>query len=246
MITYLRLEVLRTLSDKRFLILMTAMPVAMYLLFTNLFGAQQPSSADTLTANVGAMVSMAAFGAIGAALSATAPRIAQERTNGWLRQLRTMPIRTRDVITAKVLAAMLVAVPAIVLVDVAAVINHGVHLAVWQWLGIGVCLWTGTATFAALGTLIGFLTEGDSAFGIMYGIYLFLGAVGGLWMPPSVLPSVLQDISRFLPSNHLARLGWTIAAGHAPHLGDGAIVAAWLILFAAMAAVRYRRPAAVR
>jgi ABC-2 type transport system permease protein len=62
------------------------------------------------------MVSMAAFGAIGAALTATGPRIAQERTNGWMRRLRIMPLPTRSVITAKILAAMVWALPAILLV----------------------------------------------------------------------------------------------------------------------------------
>ena len=97
-----------------------------------------------MTEAVRDMISMAAFGAIGAALMATAPRIAQERTNGWLRQLRIMPVSTRQVITAKVLAAMAWGLPAIVLVDLTAVVAHGVRMSAWQWVSIGVLLWLGT------------------------------------------------------------------------------------------------------
>lgn len=45
-------------SDKRFVILMLAMPVARYLLFTNLFGAANNRPANGLPPDVGAMVSM--------------------------------------------------------------------------------------------------------------------------------------------------------------------------------------------
>ena len=61
--TYLRLEILRMASDKRFLILMLAMPVAMYLLFTNLFGAANNRPTNGLTPDLAVMISMAAFGA---------------------------------------------------------------------------------------------------------------------------------------------------------------------------------------
>lgn len=240
---YLRLEIVRMASDKRFLILMLAMPVAMYLLFTNLFGAANNQPANGLAPDLAVMVSMAAFGAIGAALTATGPRIAQERTNGWMRQLRIMPLPTRSVITAKILAAMVWALPAILLVLLTAVIDHGVSLTAWQWVAIAGLLWVGTTPFAALGLLIGYLTDDSSAFPVMYGVYLFLGAVGGLWMPASVLPSVLRHISYALPSNRVAEFGWKIAAGHSPSLTGPAILLAWLIAFTCLAALAYRRTA---
>lgn len=244
MLSLMRLEIRRMLVDTRFLILMLAMPIAMYLLFTNIFGDTPP--VDGMSQYVRAMISMAAFGAIGAALMATAPRIAVERTNGWLRQLRTMPVPARTVITAKVLAAMVWGLPAIVLVDVTAVLNHGVTMAWWQWCAIGGLLWLGTAPFAALGTLLGYLTDGDSAFGVTYGIYLALAALGGLWMPTTILPKVLQHIASVLPSNRFAELGWRVAVGHAPSAMGATILVGWLVAFAAIAGLLYRKANALR
>jgi ABC-2 type transport system permease protein len=241
--TYLRLEVVRMASDKRFLILMLAMPIAMYLLFTNLFGAANNRPANGLPPDLAAMISMAAFGAIGAALTATGPRIAQERTNGWMRQLRIMPLPTRSVITAKILAAMVWALPAILLVLLTAVIDHGVSLTAGQWAAIAALLWVGSAPFAALGLLIGYLTDDSSAFPVMYGVYLFLGAAGGLWMPASVLPSLLRHISYALPSNRVAEFGWRIAAGHSPSFTGPLILLGWLVGFTGLAALAYRRTA---
>ncbi len=244
MFSLLRLEIRRMLTDTRFLILMLAMPIAMYLLFSAIFASTPP--VNGMSEAVRDMISMAAFGAIGAALMATAPRIAQERTNGWLRQLRIMPVSTGQVITAKVLAAMAWALPAIVLVDVTAVLAHGVRMAAWQWLAIGGLLWVGTAPFAALGTFLGYLTGGESAFGVTYGIYLFLAALGGLWMPVSILPATLRHIATVLPSNRFAELGWRIAVGDAPTPLGALVLAGWLVVFTALAGLLYRRSNALR
>jgi ABC-2 type transport system permease protein len=240
----LRLEVVRMAGDKRFLLLMIGIPIGMYLLFTNLPGSNTPSGG--LSPSVAVMISMSAFGAIGTTLSATAPRIAQERTNGWMRQLRILPVSGGAVIVAKVLAAMVWALPAILAVMATAELNHHVSLAAWRWVAIVALLWLGTAPFAALGLLIGYLTDDTSAFAVMYGVYLFLGAAGGLWMPASVLPTALRRIATVLPSNRMAEFGWSLAAGHTPSLAGAAILAGWLVGFAGLAALLYRRSAAVR
>jgi ABC-2 type transport system permease protein len=247
MLVYLRLELVRMLSDVKFIILMLLWPIGMYLLFTNLF-SNSVSSANTggLSPAVGAMVSMAAFGAIGAVLAATAPWIAQERAVGWFRQLRVLPLRPSTVIGLKIVSAMVWALPAIVLVDLTAVINHGVTLMAWQWLSIGALLWIGTAPFAALGVCIGYLTDHRSAFAIMYGLYLALSAIGGLWMPVSVLPAVLRSIAPALPTNRLAEFGWRIASGDAPSFAGTTILFGWLLVFTVVAWLAYRRTNAVR
>ena len=235
MTVYLRLEIRRMLTDARFVLLMLVLPVAMYLLFTNLFDG---SDSAGYTA---AMVNMAAFGAIGAALMATGPRIAQERTSGWTRQLRAMPMPAWRVITVRMTSALVMALPAIVLVDITAVLNHGVTLTAGQWIATGALIWVGTLPFTALGSAIGYFTDADTAFGVMYGVCLFLSAAGGLWMPTKVLPQVLQDIAPVLPSNRLAELGWKITTSQDLSVAGIAILLGWLVLFTALAALGHRR-----
>jgi hypothetical protein len=58
---------------------------------------------------------MAAFGAIGAVLMATGPRIAAERQSGWLRQLRLTPLRPGATLAARLVAALALTLPAICL-----------------------------------------------------------------------------------------------------------------------------------
>jgi ABC-2 type transport system permease protein len=90
MIGYLRLQVVSAVRDPRYLMLAVVAPVGFYLLFSALFG--QDTGAGGLKAQVLMIVSMSIFGAMWAVLSATGPRIAQERSIGWLRQLKLLPV----------------------------------------------------------------------------------------------------------------------------------------------------------
>lgn len=72
MLDYLRLEVRRTLRDAGFVIGGIAMPVMMYLLFTNLGGASDGGW------KTGSMIGMAAYGAVGSALN-TGGGVAEDR-----------------------------------------------------------------------------------------------------------------------------------------------------------------------
>ncbi|HVV24190.1 MAG TPA: ABC transporter permease, partial [Pseudonocardiaceae bacterium] len=100
--------------------------------------------------------------------------------------------------------------------------------------------------FAALGTFLGYLTDGDTAFGVVFGIFLALSALGGLWMPVTILPQVLQHIAALLPSNRFAELGWKIAGGASLSATGIAILAGWLVVFAALAGLVYRRANTIR
>lgn len=102
MTALLSLEPRRMLSDKRFPVLMLILPIAMYLLLTSVFGSGPGAEGESTYLSL--MMSMATIGAIGATMMATGPRIARERANGRLRQLKTTPIAGRQVLAAKLLS----------------------------------------------------------------------------------------------------------------------------------------------
>ena len=174
----------------------------------SLFGSQP---AEGLKQSVELMVSMAAYGAIGAVLFATGPRVAAERGTGWLRQLRTTPLSAGKVIAARVLAAMTLGFPAVVLVSITAALAHGVRLTAGEWAAFIALTTLGTAPFAMLGLMIGYLADGDSSYSLTLAVWFVLPAIGGLWMPLSILPKVLRTIGHVLPTNRLGDLGpgWT-------------------------------------
>jgi ABC-2 type transport system permease protein len=238
---HLRLEVVRMLRDPRFTALGVLTPIGFYLLFATLFGGQ-PAQPGELKGTVEIMVAMAAYGGIWAVLSSTAPRIAQERESGWLTQVRAMPVRAGQLMAAKVLASVLLALPTIVLVCITAALCKGVRLEAGQWIGMVLVMTVGTVPFSALGVFLGYLVSADAAFPLSYGLYMGLSAVGGLWVPPAVLPQSFRDVAGWLPSNRLADLGWRIAAHQTVPLATITILAGWTLLLAVAAVLAYRRP----
>jgi ABC-2 type transport system permease protein len=238
---YLRLELLRVLRDARYLALAVGAPIGFYLLFATLFG-DQPDRASELKGTVEIMVAMGAYGAMWAVLSATGPRIAAEREIGWTGQLRAMPVAAYQVLTAKIVASLALALPALIGVCLTAAIVKGVRLDAWQWFAMIAVMWLGSIPFAALGLAIGYTIGAEASFALSYGIYVAMSAIGGLWVPPSVLPAGLRSVASALPSYQLADLGWRIAAGHAPTGGGVLVLAAWAIGAGGLAVLGYRRP----
>jgi ABC-2 type transport system permease protein len=151
-----------------------------------------------------------------------------------------MPVKSGQLLAAKVVASVAMALPAIVLVCATAAAAKGVELPAGQWLGLVGSMWLGSVPFAALGIAIGYALSADAAFPVSYGLYMALSAIGGLWVPPAVLPESFRNVARALPSNRLADLGWQIAGGHAVRRSSVGVLAAWTIGLALIAVLAYR------
>jgi ABC-2 type transport system permease protein len=238
---FLWLEIVRMLRDPKYLALAVAAPIGFYLLFATVFGAGRVAPGQ-LPAVVEIAMAMAAFGAIWSAISSTGPRLAEERQIGWIQQLRSMPVPGWIVLLSKVLASVVVALPSIVLVCVVAVVVKGASLTFSEWAAIVFAIWIGTLTFSLLGVLLGLLLPGEAAYPASYGLYLAGSAVGGLWVPPSVLPSGMHAVAVWLPTFNLANLGWVMAAGGSVPWESVVNLAGWSALFALGALFAYRRP----
>jgi ABC-2 type transport system ATP-binding protein len=230
-IGYLRLEVSRTLRDGRYLLMAVVAPVGFYLLFSAVFGSRSsgPNTTFGLPAAKEIMIAMATYGAMWAALSATAPRLSRDRETGWSDYLATTPLRAAQVLAGRIAAGLLVALPAVVAVGVAAVVAHGVSLAAWEWAADLGLLWIGTLPFVALGIAIGTLAGSTVAFAASTAAWFAFAALGGLWVPPGQLSAGLRHLAAALPSYNQAALGWHVTSGSAPTVTNVLVLAAWTI-----------------
>ncbi|UNO40087.1 ABC transporter permease [Streptomyces sp. MST-110588] len=240
MTTLIKLEIARALRNKMFLFFSVIYPSALYLLIAGR-ADHTPMPGTTLDMGLYFMVSMASFGAMTAVLLGNSERIAKERANGWVRQLRLTALPGRGYVAAKMGAAAAISLPTIVLVMIVAAVVNGVRLEAWQWLAVLACTWLGSFAFAALGVAIGYLANADTVRPISMLVYFGLSFLGGLWMPLTVLPKWAQDIAEWVPSNAYAALGRAVEAGSAPHVKDIAILLGYLVVFAGAAAWLYRK-----
>jgi ABC-2 type transport system permease protein len=234
--SYLAFDLRRALRNRRYAMFAIGFPVVFYLLYTGLLlGGAKPDP----TWNAFYMVSMMAYGMIGAALSTAIP-ISQERATGWTRQLRLTPLPAAAWVATKMAVAYVTSLPALILVGSAAFLVNHVDLPLTTWVAILASLAIGVLPFVGLGLLFGFVLDASAAQGAVTISYIGLAILGGLWAPVSTFPDSLATIAKMLPTYHFANLGWESLTTGLPDLVDAAVVAAYAVAIFALVAWRYR------
>lgn len=239
MLRYTRLEVRRILREPRFAAFTIAIPLLLFMVDSVIFKASGGFGGIAVAPYL--MVSMAAFGAMAAALNATGARLAEERQSGWLRQLHVTPMAPWSVVAAKTLAAMTLTLPTAAVIYLFGAVTQGVALHAWQWLALLAASWLGSLPFAALGVLIGSAGNVDASQPLVTGTVFLLNIFGGIFIPLQALPGAMARLAALLPSNRYAELGWDIANGQAPSAVALAVLAAWTVTLCLTGAFAYRR-----
>jgi ABC-2 type transport system permease protein len=236
-LAYLWLEAKRQWRNREILIFRLGLPTAIYLIL-NAANGDNPSDSPG-----GRVVAVAALGAVISGLAA-GPTLGDERANGWLRQLRTTPLRPSAAVAAKMVVAMSFALPAIALVAAAAGLvgdNQGTALGWAASIKLVGLMWLATAPITAVGALIGLTFGGEAAHGATTLAFVVLWLAGGIFTPPSQMPDALAAISRGLPSWGVVQVGESVAAGHSLPAAALAVLAAWTVGAGALAALAWRR-----
>jgi ABC-2 type transport system permease protein len=241
MTTLVKLEILRTLRNRKFMFFSVLYPSVIYLIVASGASTTDRVPGTGLTLQNFYVVAMASFGALTAVLMGNSERIAKEREKGWVRQLRLTSLPGRGYVLAKIASAAVVTLPCIVVVFAVAAFAKNVRFDAWQWLALTGVIWAGSLVFAALGVAIGYLASGDAVRPITMIIYFGLSILGGLWMPTTVFPDWLQTVSTWLPTHAYAGLGQAVELGNAPHARDVALLLAYFLLFSGGAAYLYRK-----
>jgi ABC-2 type transport system permease protein len=236
-LAYLWLEAKRQWRNREILIFRLGLPTAIYLILNAANGDDPPTSPG------GRMVAIAALAAVISGLAA-GPSLGDERANGWLRQLRTTPLRPSAAVTAKVVVAMSFALPAIALVAAAAGLvgdNQGTALGWAESIKLVGLIWLATTPITAIGALIGLTFGGEAAHGATTLAFVVLWLAGGIFTPPSQMPDLLAAISRALPSWGVVQVGESVAAGRSLSASALVVLAAWTVGAGALAALAWRR-----
>jgi ABC-2 type transport system permease protein len=235
-LTFLRLEILRALRVPRFYVFTIAMPLILYVLLASAYG----STIEGTDVAAWFMVSMSVFGAMGAATT-VGGRIAVEREVGWTQQLRLTPLTGRAYLAAKAATAFLVAIPSLLLLYAAGRLVKHVHLPLSTWAEVFGWTMVGLVPFVALGILLGHLVSGEALGALSGGLFTLLALLGGIWFPVDQMPAALASIAKATPSYWLAQAGREPLTGHTIGVHGVLILAIWTVVFATVAARRYRR-----
>jgi ABC-2 type transport system permease protein len=238
---YTRRSALITAKNWSFVLFSVAMPVALYLVFSQVFGSAGDAESTAYRSTI--MVAMAAYGSLGAALGGGA-QLAVERRSGWFRQLSVTALPPKAFLWAKAAVIMLLVLPSIALVFVAGFAVGGVRLSLGQWLAALGLLWLALLPMAVLGIVIGLWAKAEAVQGVTTLVLLLLAMLGGLWFPAALMPPVMQTIAQVLPSYWLAELGrYPLLGGSFPWLGV-LVLGLWSAALTGLGALGYRRAVA--
>jgi ABC-2 type transport system permease protein len=232
--THVRYELLRSFRNR----LTYATPLLLPLvLYYSVASGNRHALASGISFPLYFMTGMAAYGGMFAAVAPGA-RLARDRARGWTRQLRITPLRARTDYLAKVLAAYMVALPAMVLLFLAGV-SFGVRLGAAEWLEMTGLLLVGLAPFVLMGIILGHLLAGDALVPAIGGLVVFFALFGGAF-GSFFNTGVMLAVVKLLPSF------WLVQAGKAALvLGDWpaegwTVVACWTAALIPLAVLAYR------
>lgn len=239
---YTVFSTLLTIKNFGFIIFSIGMPVILYVVFSKIFGGADVGAGLNYAALI--MVSMAAYGSLGAAMSGGA-QLALERRSGWFRQLTLTVLPPRTFLWSKAAVIMVIVLPALILVFTAGVAIGGVRAPMTVWLASLALMWIGLVPLTILGIVVGLWVKAEAVQGFTTLLLLMLSLLGGLWFPVEMMPSVMKHIASALPSYWLAQLGrYPFLDGAAfPWAGVGVLLA-WTVGLSVLGALGYRRAAA--
>ncbi len=167
-----------------------------------------------------------ALAVVSTAFTGQAIAVGFERRYGVLRLLGSTPLGRTGLLLAKTLGVL-----AVELVQVALV--AGVALALgWHPAGTplaaALVLLVGTATFSALGLLLGGTLRAEGTLAVANGLYLLMLVAGGLVVPATRLPDAWAAVVPWLPSGALGEgLRSVLLDGTGLPLGPLLVLVAW-------------------
>ena len=240
MTALLRFQLRRVARNRQYLLFTVLLPALFTVFFVEVFGGQAGGGTAYQGFAATTMVSMMAYGALGAALGATI-RLAFDRASGWLRQLHVLPVPPSRILAVDVLVGALLTLPSLLVVALVGRLVTGVQLSLGQWLALVGVMWAGSVAFVALGLLVGLALDEKAAGGAIGFLGVVLAALGGLWAPVEIFPAGLRAVAHGLPSYWYARLGRDVVAGGAPSGTAVLALAGFAAVFAALAVLVARR-----
>jgi ABC-2 type transport system permease protein len=196
---------------------------------------------DPLAAS-GMFVSFAAFALLGIVMFQFGVGIAADRISHWERYVRTLPSSATDRFCARLLAALLFGLLALVPLAACALLASPLHMDALTWVRVLTALLAGAVPLGLLGIMLGYVLSERGALPITNLLYLPLSYLGGLFTAStSDIPSAARAVAPWLPTRQwrelLVRFG---LEGRVP-VHAALALTGYGALFAVIAVLAYRR-----
>jgi ABC-type multidrug transport system permease subunit len=198
-----------------------------------LFGFGQLMRADS--GGISMVVTMVlVFGVLGSGLYGAGLRAVSERESNILRRYKVAPISPAPLLVASMAAGVVLYLPTLTLILVAAHFRYGMGLP-QQWLSLYLFVSIGAIAMRSIGLIIASVANSVAESNILIQLtYLPMLFLSGATVPLSLYPQWLQTVAQFIPASHLFTGLHSILLKHESLL-DNVVPAGALLLSTAIA-----------
>lgn len=200
------------------------------------FGAQ--SGGGLWAAN--AMASFCVYAVLGVGFFQFGVSVAQDRESPFAAWKRSLPGSVLNEWIARVAASLIFSTLAVGLVIAVAQVMTDVSLAPAAWLRLGLVCLMSVVTATAMGIALGSLCSARAAVPLANLIYLPMAYLGGLWVPPMLMPRLIDALSQWTPTRAMGELSWAALNGDAWEPWFLLLLLGWTLAAALLAALAQR------
>lgn len=226
----LKIDILRTFRDIKYITFIIALPIILYLLYTQMFNPNIKINGITWSAY--SMIALAAFGIIGNAVSFLGVRVQGEHSENWYQFLKVSSIPEFSYNISRSMSYIVLSFIIICLMFIVGAVFKGAILEVSQYILCTIALLIGSLVFISLALIVSCMGSAAQPLGTL--LYLVLSFVGGLWLPVDSMPSFMQKIAKWSPSYNYANIVWSNLGGQAFPWGSVLNLIAWMAIFLAI------------
>jgi len=231
--------------NRRARLLTLVFPVLLLVIFDGVFhGGEVDVNGVTIDYGAFFVPSVIVFTLTISTLAMLVNSVVAQRELGILKRRRATPLRAAALVISQSLAVITTAVASVALLVALAATAFGTAPAESGILTLVLAVIFGSAAFCGLAYALSTLVDSTDSSQPMIQLIMFpLFFISGIWVPTSELPTWLNDLASVFPVEHVADLVHRAYVGVVP-LGaivlDLAILAAWAIAGAAVAARRFQ------
>ncbi|SDJ79078.1 ABC transporter permease [Nonomuraea jiangxiensis] len=210
-------------------------PAISMLAFVVPFAGDDPQAATQATG------SLMFFGSMSSALISLSIVVSQDREQPWNTYVRTLPAGPFPRFAGRILSGFAVMVLSVIpSLLVGALFTEATATPAQLLIGLVVLIVTGIP-FMLIGLFVGFTLSARATLAVSQLLFFPLAILGGLLIPPQILPGFIEVVSPFTPARGAAELLWWVTTDHAPDLVAVIALAVWTVVAAVAASWAYRR-----
>ncbi|MEU6712343.1 ABC transporter permease [Nonomuraea sp. NPDC046802] len=229
---YLMIEQLRVPIS---IVASALIPAVTMLAFVVPFAGDDPVAATMSTG------SLTFFGAMSSALIGLSITVALDREQPWNPYLRTLPAGPVPRFAGRILVTLATMLTSVIpVLVVAALLTEATITPVQLLPGLGV-LMAGGIPFILMALFIGLMLSSKAAIAVSQVLFFPMAILGGLLLPPQMMPGFIEVVSPYTPARGAAELLWAVTVGRDPNPVALVALACWTVVAAVAAAWAYRR-----